>query len=82
MIDKRPFGRTGHHSSRVIFGAAALGSMRQESADALLPLLLEHGINHLDTAASYGESELRLAPWLVDLGGGNAQSRRSRSSNL
>ena len=66
MIDKRPFGRTGHHSSRVIFGAAALGSMRQESADALLPLLLEHGINHLDTAASYGESELRLAPWLVD----------------
>ena len=66
MIAKRPFGRTGHHSSRVIFGAAALGSMRQENADALLPLLLEHGINHLDTAASYGESELRLAPWLVD----------------
>ena len=66
MIDRQPFGRTGHDSSRVIFGAAALGGMRQERADELLPLLLEHGINHLDTAASYGESELRLAPWLVD----------------
>jgi len=65
MIDRQPFGRTGHHSSRVIFGAAALGGMRQERADELLPLLLEHGINHLDTAASYGDSELRLAPWLA-----------------
>ena len=59
-----PFGRTGHQSSRVIFGAAALGRMRQERADELLPLLRQHGVNHLDTAASYGDSELRLAPWL------------------
>jgi len=59
-----PFGRTGHQSSRVIFGAAALGRMRQERADELLPLLQAHGVNHLDTAASYGDSELRLAPWL------------------
>jgi aryl-alcohol dehydrogenase-like predicted oxidoreductase len=64
MIDAMPFGRTGHQSSRVIFGAAALGRMRQERADELLPLLRQHGVNHLDTAASYGESELRLAPWL------------------
>jgi aryl-alcohol dehydrogenase-like predicted oxidoreductase len=66
MIAQHPFGRTGHQSSRVIFGGAALGRMRQERADRILPLLLEHGVNHLDTAASYGESELRLAPWLVD----------------
>ena len=65
MIDTHPFGRTGHASSRVIFGAAALGSMGQEKADAILALLLQHGVNHLDTAASYGDSELRLAPWLV-----------------
>lgn len=65
MIERSPFGRTGHHSSRVIFGAAALGSMRQERADEVLPLLLAHGVNHLDTAASYGDSELRLAPWLA-----------------
>lgn len=67
MIDTMPFGRTGHSSSRVIFGAAALGGMKQERADSVvLPQLLDHGINHIDTAASYGESELRLAPWLVD----------------
>jgi aryl-alcohol dehydrogenase-like predicted oxidoreductase len=48
----------------VIFGAAALGNVSQDDADRTLALLLEHGINHIDTAASYGESELRLAPWL------------------
>jgi aryl-alcohol dehydrogenase-like predicted oxidoreductase len=58
------FGRTGHASSRVIFGAAALGSMRQERADELLRLLLERGVNHIDTAASYGDSELRVGPWM------------------
>ena len=65
MLDRAPFGRTGHLSSRVIFGAAALGGMRQDRADEVLPVLLEHGINHIDTAAGYGDSELRLAPWLA-----------------
>jgi len=60
------FGRTGHQSSRVIFGAAALGGMSQERADSTLALVSEVGVNHIDTAASYGESELRLAPWLSD----------------
>ena len=64
MIDKAPFGATGHQSARVIFGAAALGQVSQHEADEALPLLLEHGVNHIDTAASYGEAELRLAPWL------------------
>ena len=64
MIERIPFGRTGHLSSRTIFGAAALSRMRQERADRVLELLLDHGLNHIDTAASYGESELRLAPWL------------------
>jgi aryl-alcohol dehydrogenase-like predicted oxidoreductase len=48
----------------VIFGAAALGEVDQREADPALELLLEHGVNHIDTAASYGDSELRLAPWL------------------
>ena len=65
MIEHVPFGRTGHDSSRVIFGAAALGSMRQERADQLLDVLLEYGVNHLDAAASYGDAELRLAAWLA-----------------
>ncbi len=65
MIERAAFGRTGHQSSRVIFGAAALGAMRQERADELLPVLRDAGVNHLDVAASYGDAELRLAPWLA-----------------
>jgi aryl-alcohol dehydrogenase-like predicted oxidoreductase len=65
MIELAPFGRTGHSSSRVIFGAAALGGMSQERTDALLPLLREYGVNHIDTAAGYGDSELRLRPWMA-----------------
>jgi aryl-alcohol dehydrogenase-like predicted oxidoreductase len=64
MIATSPFGKTGHQSTRVIFGAAALGGMKQEKADQILEVLLEYGINHIDTAASYGESELRIGPWM------------------
>jgi aryl-alcohol dehydrogenase-like predicted oxidoreductase len=64
MIATKPFGATGHESSRVIFGAAALWATPQREADAALELLLEHGVNHIDTAASYGDAELRLAPWM------------------
>jgi aryl-alcohol dehydrogenase-like predicted oxidoreductase len=66
MIPTAPFGRTGHDSSRVIFGAAALGSMSQDRADELLDLLLRRGVNHIDTAASYGDSELRIGPWMAE----------------
>lgn len=59
-----PFGSTGHQSTRIIFGGAALGAMSQESADRTMEQVHALGINHLDTAASYGESELRLAPYL------------------
>lgn len=64
MIPTQPFGRTGHDSTRLIFGAAALGGMRQEKADSTLDLIMNAGINHIDTAASYGDSELRLADFL------------------
>jgi len=64
MIAKQAFGRTGHESSRTIFGAAALGQVSQAEADRTLEVLLQYGVNHLDTASSYGDSELRLAPWL------------------
>lgn len=63
-IEKRPFGRTGHLSSAVIFGAAALGKVDQGTADRVLDLLLEFGVNHIDTAPRYGESELRIGPWM------------------
>src|SRR3712207_2895788 len=61
-----PFGRTGHESTRVVFGAAALGRMRQERADQVLEVLLRHGVNHIDTAASYGDAELRIGPWMAE----------------
>jgi aryl-alcohol dehydrogenase-like predicted oxidoreductase len=60
-----PFGRTGHASSRVVFGAAALWRCSQDEADRALDLLLEHGVNHIDAAASYGEAELRVGAWLA-----------------
>jgi aryl-alcohol dehydrogenase-like predicted oxidoreductase len=66
VIPTAPFGRTGHDSSRVIFGAAALASMRQDRADQILDLLLRHGVNHIDTAADYGDSELRIGPWMPE----------------
>ena len=66
MIPKKLFGRTGHQSTRAIFGAAALSSVTQEEADRTFDLLLEYGINHIDTAASYGESELRIGPWMKE----------------
>lgn len=65
MISQQLFGRTGHVSTRALFGAAALGKVTQAEADATLDVLLEYGINHIDTAASYGESELRIGPWMA-----------------
>lgn len=64
MIEKRPFGRTGHMSTVTLFGAAALGRVTQAEADRTLDLLLEYGINHIDTAASYGDAEERIGPWM------------------
>lgn len=64
MIEKQPFGGTGHMSTRTLFGGAALGRVTQIEADATLEVLLEYGVNHIDTAASYGESELRIGPWM------------------
>jgi predicted aldo/keto reductase-like oxidoreductase len=64
MIEKLPFGRTGHMSTRTLFGAAALWSVTQAEADRTLDVLLEYGVNHIDTAASYGDAELRIGPWM------------------
>src|SRR5438046_5574627 len=64
VISRADCGRTGHKSTRVIFGAASLGHVSQKVADETLEVLLRHGVNHIDTAASYGDSELRIAPWL------------------
>ena len=62
-IPKKLYGRTGHLSTRTLFGAAAFSSVTQAEADRTMELLIEHGVNHIDTAASYGDAELRLGPW-------------------
>jgi aryl-alcohol dehydrogenase-like predicted oxidoreductase len=64
VIPKAEFGRTGHVSTRVVFGAAALSAVSQKIADETLDVLLRYGVNHIDTAAAYGDSEVRIASWL------------------
>lgn len=63
-IPTKAFGRTGHLSARALFGAAAFSSVTQDEADRTMELLLERGVNHIDTAAGYGDAELRIGPWM------------------
>lgn len=65
MSSRMPFGKTQHQSSRALLGAAAFGTVSQDEADAAIELALERGVNHIDTAASYGESELRIGSWIA-----------------
>lgn len=64
MIERRPFGRTGHLSSATLFGAAAFSEATPAQVEQTFELLLAHGINHIDTANSYGQSETVLGPVL------------------
>lgn len=63
-METRQFGRSGHHSTVAIFGAAAFWSIDQAGADATMELILEHGVNHIDVAPSYGLAEERVGPWM------------------
>ena len=64
MIAKQPFGRTGHLSTRTIFGAAAFSLVTQARADRTMELLSYYGVNHIDTSPSYGDAELRIGSWI------------------
>ena len=63
-MQQRRLGRVGHQSSVLIYGAAGLAEVDQDTADASVQLALDAGINHFDVAASYGDAELRLGPWM------------------
>ncbi|MCX5819479.1 MAG: aldo/keto reductase [Deltaproteobacteria bacterium] len=65
MIEKRPFGRTGHMSTATIFGGAALMRATQKDADRALEILLKYGVNHIDTAPRYGDSEIFIGRWMA-----------------
>lgn len=68
-METRRLGRLGHMSSVIIYGGAALSRASQDEADASIQLALDSGINHFDTAAGYGDSELRLGPWMPRIRG-------------
>ena len=64
MIPTLSFGRTGHESTRAIFGAAAFWDTPQKDVDATMELVLQNGINHVDVASSYGKAEQLLGDWI------------------
>ena len=66
-MEKRTLGRTGHQSTVVTFGAAGIGRVTQDVADRAIQLVLDHGVNHLDIAPTYGEAMERMAPWIPDI---------------
>jgi aryl-alcohol dehydrogenase-like predicted oxidoreductase len=65
MIPREPFGRTGHESTRVIFGGWALSEGTLAEADRTLDLLDQYSINHIDVAPMYGKAEELVGPWLI-----------------
>jgi predicted aldo/keto reductase-like oxidoreductase len=65
MIPRQGFGRTGHKSTRIIFGSWALCKATQAEADRALALLQKYGVNHIDTAPMYGNAEKLIGPWLT-----------------
>src|ERR671922_2349369 len=64
-MECRRLGRTGHLSSVVIFGAAAVGMVDEPTAAAALDRASAAGVNQIDVAPTYGEAELRIGPWLA-----------------
>jgi predicted aldo/keto reductase-like oxidoreductase len=66
MIPRKIFGRTGHESSRILFGAVALDKLPPAEVDRALEMLLAHDINHIDTAADYGNSQEQLGRWMPE----------------
>lgn len=63
-MERRRLGRTGHQSSVVTLGTAAIGRVEQAVADRAIETALEAGVNHVDVAPTYGDAELRLQPWM------------------
>ena len=66
-METRRLGRLGHQSSVLIYGAASLGGVDQDRADASIQEALDAGLNHFDVAADYGDAELRLGPRMPEI---------------
>lgn len=66
-MEKRRLGRTEYHSTVVTVGTAGLGKVTQEVADQGVELMLQHGVNHVDIAPTYGEAMERMKPWMAKI---------------
>jgi aryl-alcohol dehydrogenase-like predicted oxidoreductase len=66
-MEYRRLGRLGRENSVLIFGGAALGEVSEEEADRAISLALEAGVDHFDTAADYGDSELHYGRWISEI---------------
>lgn len=65
-MEKRRLGRTGHMSTVLTLGSYAIGFISQREADEVLKVAVEHGINHIDVAPTYGDAEFRLRKWMKE----------------
>ncbi len=66
-MEHRRLGRLGRENSVLIFGGAALSEVSEREADRAISLALEAGIDHFDTAADYGDSELHYGRWMPEI---------------
>jgi aryl-alcohol dehydrogenase-like predicted oxidoreductase len=66
-MEHRRLGRIGRMNSVLIFGGAALAEVSEEEADRAITLALEAGVDHFDTAADYGDSELHYGRWMGEI---------------
>jgi aryl-alcohol dehydrogenase-like predicted oxidoreductase len=66
-MEHRRLGRLGRENSVLIFGGAALSEVSEEEADGAISLALEAGVDHFDTAADYGDSELHYGRWMPEI---------------
>jgi aryl-alcohol dehydrogenase-like predicted oxidoreductase len=66
-MEHRRLGRLGRENSVLIFGGAALSEITEEEADSAISLALEAGVDHFDTAADYGDSELHYGRWMSEI---------------
>jgi aryl-alcohol dehydrogenase-like predicted oxidoreductase len=66
-MEHRRLGRIGRENGVMIFGGAGLSEVTEEAADRAIQLALDAGVDHFDTAADYGDSELHYGRWMERL---------------
>jgi len=66
-MEHRRLGRLDRENSVLIFGGAALAEATEEDSDAAITQALDAGVDHFDTAADYGDSELRYGRWMPEI---------------